>query len=305
MLRWSLALWLSLGIALAAGAVRAEPVRSDAVALLPLDAAARFEIYGQPVANEIARALTAGGIQVVVVGATMAVPATARLVVVGKIAAGKGDAIALSLHVRDPRDGTVLDKLDAVAANLSQIDRAAADLAARALPTVRARLVARSHNPGPSQPEPPPGRFLKHAVRSLIAVGATATAREGGGLAAALGPAAEAWVSASQRSATRIAAASLAPADVERAGADRGVVFDVVGYAVTRAPAPAGQAVPIARARVRVRVADAASVLFDRVVVTDSVVGDRGMTDAALAARVAAEVLAIAAPHVVRSGGGW
>ena len=42
------------------------------IAMLPLDGEKRLELFGQPVAAEIARALKAAGIDVVVVGASMA-----------------------------------------------------------------------------------------------------------------------------------------------------------------------------------------------------------------------------------------
>jgi hypothetical protein len=48
-----LRLWL---IALVLGI--AMPAHADSVALLPLDGEKRLEIYGQPVANELARAMT-------------------------------------------------------------------------------------------------------------------------------------------------------------------------------------------------------------------------------------------------------
>jgi hypothetical protein len=73
---------------------------------------------------------------------------------------------------------------------------------------------------------------------------------------------------------------------------------------VAYAPAEA-RGIPVATARVRVRIADAERVVFERVVVTDTVVGERGMAPAALAARVAAEVLAILRPHARRAVAAW
>src|SRR2546429_8005613 len=64
----------------------------DAVALLPLDAEARLEILGQPVARKLSDALVAGGIDVVVVGPKMAGPDRARLIVGGPNAPGQGEA---------------------------------------------------------------------------------------------------------------------------------------------------------------------------------------------------------------------
>ena len=122
-------------------------------------------------------------------------------------------------------------------------------------------------------------------------------------LRAALLEAAGAAVVASRRAPRTIDISTfvpaLAPQTVAASGAPRGLVFEVLGYTV------AGAEVPVARARVRLRVADAGAVLFDRVIVTDSVVGDRRMAPGALAARAAHEVLAIARPHLRRALGAW
>jgi hypothetical protein len=77
------------------------------------------------------------------------------------------------------------------------------------------------------------------------------------------------------------------------------VLLEIVGFTVDAAE------VPQARARVHVRIADATAVIFDRVVVTDTVVGERNMTREALAARTAREVLAIVSPAIHRKVSGW
>jgi hypothetical protein len=64
-------------------------------------------------------------------------------------------------------------------------------------------------------------------------------------------------------------------------------------------------AIPSARARVRVRVLAKGQVVFDRVVRTDTVVGDKGIASDALAARTARDVLAIVKPHLVRAVPSW
>jgi energy-converting hydrogenase Eha subunit H len=61
----------------------------------------------------------------------------------------------------------------------------------------------------------------------------------------------------------------------------------------------------MARARIRVQLTDARSVVFDRIVVTDTVVGENGIAPAELAARVAREVLVILRPHLRRSVPLW
>src|SRR5438874_5521770 len=128
----------ALVIALVVVAAHGSPARAggeaDTVALLPLDADQRLEIYGQPVASELARALGAGGIEVVVVGRKMAVPERARLVIDGTIKAGKGDAVTLAVRVRDKSSGAVLDTQSVNAPELTAIDRAAEQLSALVLP---------------------------------------------------------------------------------------------------------------------------------------------------------------------------
>src|SRR5512143_2429680 len=95
----------------------------DAVALLPLDADKSLELYGQPVASEIARALVAEHVDVVVVGPKMVVPERVRLIVDGTITGGKGgDAIHLSVRIRERATAATLAKLTADAPALTSID---------------------------------------------------------------------------------------------------------------------------------------------------------------------------------------
>jgi hypothetical protein len=287
-----------------AGAQSPEPARG-AVALLPLDAGPRLEIYGQAVATEIARALTAGGVEVVVVGASMDVPVGARLIVDGTLAMEKG-LVSLSMRVRNPIDNTVLQTLSATAPGLAQIDRAAADLSARVLPVVRERLAAltasRPGVPRPDHPSLPPGG----AAARLLLVG-IAPAAGAEPLRGALAGAVERWVRRARRDPrvveARTLAAKLAPRAVASTNAERAVAFEILGYSVK--PAPGARDVPLARARVRVQISDASAVIFDRVVATDTIVGDRRMPPEELAARVAEEVLAILRPHVQRAAWPW
>lgn len=82
---------------------------------------------------------------------------------------------------------------------------------------------------------------------------------------------------------------------VVREGSATTILLEVRGYEVV-----AG-AVPMARARVRLAIGSQ----FDRVLFTDTVVGDKGMASDALAARVAQEVLVIARPHLKRVVTSW
>ena len=286
----------------------AEP--GDAVALLPLDADAHLEIYGQPVASEIARALVAGGIDVVVVGPKMAVPDRARLIVDGTITAGKGDTVSLAVRIRDRKTGSVLDKLDATAPALTNIDRAAADLSARVLPAVQARLAAKA------QPQPdahaddgatvvlPPLPLEPRMIAAIAPAPATTPASPLVLLHDGFAPALATWAERHHRKLD----AAVAFADLSRIAAPKtaatrdseiALALEPLAYSVEPGT------IPMARARVRVRIADKTHVMWERVVVTDTIVGDKNMTSEQLAVRVAREVLLILDPHLKRALPTW
>lgn len=294
-----------VGLVVLAGPVRAEPApQGDAVALLPLDADRSLEIYGQPVASELARALVAGNVAVVVVGPKMAVPERARLIIDGTIALGKASEVTISIRIRNMLDGKVLETLLATAPGLAKIDGAAADLATRALPIVRAKLAAlpsraaSDHGHVTQTPRPPAADQVV-----LVATADATTARRGAALLGALDAAVPGWTRAHHHQLQTLEPAKLdpklAPKAVAAAAADLAIGFWILDYA------PEAGALPMARARVRVRVVDASAVLFDRVVVTDTVLGDKGSSQPELAARVAGEVLAILRPHLRRRVSSW
>ena len=294
-----LACLIALGAALAVpGRVRAEPA-GDAVALLPLDADKSLEIYGQPVASEIARALVAGAVQVVVVGPRMAVPERARLIVDGTIALGKAGAVTISLRIRNRVDGVVLDNLSASAPGLARIDSAASELSARVLPIVRDRLAALHRAVEGVRIEPRPAAPAAPAPRPvLVAITDERKSAEAGPLPAALETAATSWTQGHRRPLQKTDAGKLATAP-----GDLAIGFWILDFTVDDlADATRLQA---ARARVRVQIIRAHSVVFDRIVATDSVLGEPGLARPELAARVAREVLAILRPHMRRSVPSW
>jgi hypothetical protein len=292
-------------VALSVAPASAQPAGQSgigAVALLPLDADQRLEIYGQPVASEIARALVAGGIDVVVVGPKMVVPERARLIVDGTIKISKGDGVTLAVRVRDPRDGTVIDTLIASAPSLTSIDSAAEELSGRVLPSVRSRLATMDRPERPevkrvTAPPPSPKPIAPVMLPMVFSVVGAAPLRDE--LSNAIAP----WAQRSHHLATAVEPQTLAPAiaaqTVTASGADLAIALDVLEFV-----SEAG-AIPFATARVRVIVADGKKVVFDRVVVTDTVVGDRGLAAQALAQRVAREVLSILQPNVRRSVAKW
>lgn len=285
------------------------------VALLPLDAEARLAIYGQPVASEIARALGAGGVAVVVVGAKMGVPERARLIVDGTISASKQDLVVLALRLRNPSDGTVLATVQATAQGLPNIDKAASDVSARLLPVVRERIAAlRAPAPpvdhghavvGPGGHDGPggPGAAAIPPPRPMLL--AVAGNGESEPLRAALLRALAPWAELHHRTTTAtdpaLLAAKIAPITVQQAGGDLAISLETRGYRVGRG---AGN-LQLARGRVHVRISSATAVLFDRVIVTDSVIGEREISADQLAARTAREVLVILAPHLARLVPGW
>ena len=294
----------------------ASSARADgSVALLPLDAGAKLEVYGQPVASEIARALIAGEIDVVVVLPKMAVPETATLILDGKIAAGKGKAIELTIRLRDPKSTTILQTFQATSPSLETLDKTTSELAQKVLPVVRDKLAALATKPvEPVKPVPPPVRVdPPRAVISkplLVGVAPGQHATESvEPLRVALVDAAPSWVLTNRRTPVTSDSAALdaksAPKTVANSNADRAIAFEVLEYRRwSEQLVGTNGKVPMAKARVRVRIADAASVLFDRVVWTNTVIGDVGMSDEMQARRVAREVLTIVQPHA-RKVIGW
>lgn len=295
-------------VALAPRAARADDFAHQ-VALLPLDADQQLDIYGQPVASAIAHALTAAGVDVIVVGAKASVPKV-RLILDGHIAAQGNDSVLLSIRVRYP-EGDVVKTLPTKPTPLVSIDKAAAELAAELLPVVKAELAkpARTSSRGTStmtvtnntQLDNPTITIAPAAPPSALAVAVVGDAA----LAAPLRAAVEPWARHHARAPHALPPPPTAGAQIDLVkavageGVPLGIALEVVSYA------PVAGVAPMARARVHVQIASATQVLFDRVIATDTVVGNKAMAADALAARVAAEVLAILGPHFTRTVPSW
>ena len=268
---------------------------ADTIAMLPLDGEKRLEIYGQPVAAEIARALKAAGLDVIVVGAKMDVPDRANLIVDGTIKSTKKKQIELSIRIRDPRDGSTLDTLPAPTTKLDDLDKAAADLSAKVVPAVKTQLdvLAKKAAAATVVPDKPidkpalPPKPRAPAAPTLVTCVVGVAICEAKPTAPQKPPAAKLMplVTALDREAILWAAAQRYEAKI---------AFEVVGY---KATLPTGK-VPSAHARVRVKVLGTP---FDRIVRTDTVVGDLKSTPDELAARTAREVLAIVRPNLKRA----
>jgi hypothetical protein len=237
-------------------------------------------------------------------------PDRARLIIDGTIALGKASAVTISLRIRSKVDGVVLETLSATAPGLAKIDGAAAELSARILPIVRDKLAALRKPPddhGRVVQVRPPARTEPAAVPSdrpvLVAIADLRRPAGTGVLLGAFDTAVAGWVRARGREVRKLDPGKLDPkvAAQSVAAEGGGVAFGfwVLDYEQDAAP------LPMARARVRVQITDASAVLFDRVIATDTVVGEKGLPVVELAGRVAREVLAILHPHVRRMVASW
>ena len=297
----SVVIWLVLLVSYA---------RADSIAMLPLDAEKRLEIYSQPVAAEIARALKAVNLDVVVVGAKMEVPDTAQLIVDGTLKA-KGKEVTVAIRIRNPRDGTVLENVPPQTAPLANIDQAAASISAQVVPLVQKHL-AELAKQKEVKPPPPPVEGKPPQPQTLLPKVVTATSSPPKSqshpyidlLRDAIGVELPTWARQNHREATVVTKEKLerktAVKTIGAAQTDAGISFEVLNLWITKE-----DGIPMAEARVRVRIASAAEVKFERIVHTDTIIGEKGMTNEALAARAAREVLAIVVPHMRRAIGTW
>jgi hypothetical protein len=303
-MRWLLAIGL---VVLASVQARADEP-AHAVALLPLDADAKLELYGQPVASEVARSLVQGGIEVVVVGPKMAVPAQARLVVDGTIKGGKGGSVTITVRIRDASDGSVYDTIPVTAASQTAIDHAAEELSAKVLPSVQTKLkdliekdraAAALREVKPRVTTPPP--VVVKSPQVLIAVSSSSSA-SGDALSKALGTQLVPWATHRHHEAVLSSALGKnASKSVSIRKADFAIELNVLDVTI----AHNDDQIPLATARVRVRISDPQSTVFDRVVVTNTIVGEKNLAADKLIDRIAREVLLIAEPHVRRRIPTW
>jgi hypothetical protein len=285
--------------------------RADRVVLLPLDAEKGLEIYGQPVASEVARALRGAKIETDVIGAKMAVPDNAKLIVDGTIAAGKQNKndVVLTLRIRNPIDGVTLATVSSTAAGIANIDKAAADVSTRLMAELQERLAALRTS---TKVEPDRDTGNVHhvarppapALRPMLAVVSMADV-ESDFLRAALTAQLDAQLRRVYRSPQLVDPAKmsreLATATVKDSGLDLGMLLEITSYSLEYTD----DRVPLARAEVRIRVTDAVGIVFDRTVVTDTVVGEKTLALQQLADRVAREVFDIARPHLRRQVRAW
>jgi hypothetical protein len=270
------------------------------LALLPLDAPPKLAIYGQPVAAEIARSLTAAGLDVVVVGAQMAVPSEAVLVIEGSLSSAR-KKVKVELRLRTLDSRTPLATFASKEVPLDAIDRAAAEVAAALLPQLQSELDQRaaSHRPSPppeTSPAPVPAPTLEPALLAVAGGGAEASMRE-------------AFIEAVRAAATTLPGATyetrkaplsdVSPASVMAMSAAASgaltLAFDVRELVV------ADRGVLVGGAKVRVLVARGGKLLIDRQLTTDTVVGARKGNLEGLLGLLAREVVTILRPRYLRT----
>jgi hypothetical protein len=211
----------------------------------------------------------------------------------------------LTIRIRNTADGTVLATMDATAPTLANIDKAAADLSARVLPSVRQLLGAT--RPGATVIKPPddikpPITGTAPSLRPML-VGFAAKGGDAERLRAPLTAAVATWAHKHLREPTAVESEKLsrklATPTVKASGLDLAIGFEILAFEIEPGM------IPLGRARVRVRISDALGIVFDRVITTDTIVGDKQLTVERLAERTAREVVDIMRPHVKRTVAGW
>lgn len=296
-----------LAVALCCAGATGAAADGSRLALLPLDAPGKLAIYGQPVAAEIARALVAGGLEVVVVGAQMAVPREAELVIEGSIlSVRKRVKVELRLRTRDSREPLATASSSEMA--LESVDRAAGEVAQKMLTLAQAELAQRKAArpseppvPAPRSPVAQPGEASSGSSGSselapaYVAVTTRALAPELRPVLLERMAAAAAQLTAGRWSARVVELPEVSPSSVVAMIAATpgalGIGVDVREVQVS-SPGPL-----VGTARARVVVAWGGKVVLDRELATDTVVGGRkGARSVAAAAASASAPSFSAAP---------
>lgn len=282
--------------------------QSARLALLPLDAPGKLAIYGQPVAAEVARVLGDASLLVVVVGAEQAVPLDAALVIEGSISSTRRQ-VKVELRVRALHSSVPVLVVSASERSLATLDRAAAAVAAKLLPRLQEELELRKPKPS-TEPKvvssKPPEEAPKPAEApplppALVAISDAGAADDDFAHFSSSVLVASARLTGTRWQSTRIALPEVSPAAVLGAvAAAPGSIG--VGVSVKSMEISAGAAFT-GKVRARVILAAAGKVVFDRVVVTDSVIGRRKGDRAQLLELLARELVDIVRPRFLSTLG--
>ncbi len=307
-------------VAAGAGAAHAQAEGRAAIALIPFTAEKRLQLYGKPVAAEVTRALREAGLDVTLVNDGDPVPARARLVVDGRLVR-RGAGVVIESRIRDPERGVDVARPSGAAASIENIDHAAATVAAELVVAIRAGLAAQdaqaaraaaaltrtSPRPVDAVRPPSPGGDVvspRPDTRPLAIVVVSAPALAGVEAAPVdipplFAPAAlELARRLGHRAAVESAPAPPAVAVDPELAASHGAAL-VVGFELLAFVAGTQRDIPVARARARVTVFDATGTLvYRRVVRTDTLVGSRGDRVDTLIRFAAAQVTDVVAPRI-------
>lgn len=302
-----LVLRVILAMVLCCVGVATAAAEGSRLALLPLDAPGRLAIYGQPVAAEIARALGAAGLDVVVVGAQMAVPREAVLVIEGSIL-GARKKVKVELRLRTLDSRVPLVTVTSLDATLATLDRAASEAATLLLPLVQAELdkrkPARVADPKPTRPrgdDPAPTAPIDAALRAALSTAMIAITANGVPVAAR-----PYFVERMMLAASALTEARWRPRPVEiqqinpamllamtaTEPGSLGLAFDVRELAAVQE-----RGVFLGAVRARVLVVLGGKLIFDREITTDTVVGARKGDLGAMLDLLAREMTAILRPR--------
>ena len=294
MRRLLFALFLLLGMLIGAPAARAD----EAIAVLPLTSSEkRLAMYGVPVARVLAGHLRQAGNTVETVTGSGSPPRRVAWVIDGRIVAASRGRVVLEARLRDPGRGKAFGQVASKPGRLTEIDelarQVAADLApllARARASAAARTPTGSDPPAASAPSP---AIATPALRPAIVITRDKEPIVTDALAALV-----------ERLGYRPVVSDLtgiaAPDKVKGAlGSESGARFALLAQVKSVDYEWAGKGVLTARGSMRLVLVDGAGKpLYNAVLDTDTLVGNRGDRHAALLGFVARQVMQMATPRL-------
>lgn len=278
----------------------AAPARADdgAIAVLPLTSSEkRLAMYGVPVARVLAGQLRQAGNTVETVTSSRSLPRRVAWVIDGRIVAASGGRVVLEARLRDPGRGSAFGQVASKPGRLTEIDELARQVAGDLAPLlVRARASAKSAKTSTAPPPASaPAASAPLAVRPTIVITRDREPIVTDALAALV-----------ERLGYRAVVSDLggiAPPDkvkgaLGKASARYALLAEVrsVDYEW------AAKDVLTARGTMRLVLVDGAGKpLYNGVLDTDTLVGNRGDRHAALLGFVARQVMQMAAPRLKKA----
>lgn len=292
MRRLLLALFLLL---VATPAARAD---DGAIAVLPLTSSEkRLAMYGVPVARVLAGQLRQAGNAVETVTGSGSLPRRVAWVIDGRIVVASRGRVVLEARLRDPGRGKAFGQVASKPGRLTEIDELARQVAADMAPLLaRARASAAARTPSPTPP--PEGGSASPAIATPAIRPAIVITRDKEPIVT------DALTALVERLGYRPVVADLkgiaAPDKVKGAlGSESGARFALLAEVKSVDYQWAGKDVLTARGSMRLVLTDGAGKpLYNAVLDTDTLVGNRGDRHAALLGFVARQVMQMAAPRL-------